>query len=92
MADVLIEGIRLPDYGVIMVELQAGGNARYVDAYGEFKYGKATTIPAHGRLIDADMMERECCHGCKNEFHKYGNCIDCVLANAPTVIPAEEVS
>lgn len=46
-------------------------------------------VPPHGRLIDADMMEKECCHGCKNEFHKYENCIDCVLAHAPTVIPAE---
>lgn len=46
-------------------------------------------IPPHGRLIDADMMEKECCHGCKNEFHKYENCIDCVLANAPTIIPAD---
>lgn len=47
-------------------------------------------LPPHGRLIDADMMEKECCHGCKYENNKYANCIDCALANAPTIIPAEE--
>ena len=44
----------------------------------------------HGRLIDADMLEKECCHGCKHEANKYSNCIDCALANAPTVIEAED--
>lgn len=49
-----------------------------------------TPVPDHGRLIDADTMEKECCHGCKNELHKYSNCIDCALANAPTIIPADK--
>ena len=84
MADVLIEGIRLPDYGEIMVELQAGGNARYVDAYGEFKYGKATTIPAHGRLIDADETEK-LFRGMGAEV--WDDSAD-IIAEAPTVIPA----
>lgn len=43
----------------------------------------------HGRLIDADKMEKEVCGGCKHGEHKYSNCIDCALANAPTVIEAE---
>lgn len=43
----------------------------------------------HGRLIDADKMEKEVCGGCKHGEHKYENCIDCALANAPTVIEAE---
>ena len=47
-------------------------------------------VPDHGRLIDADTMEEECCHGCKNELHKYSNCIDCALAQAPTIIPANK--
>ena len=48
------------------------------------------SVPNHGRLIDADMMEKECCPGCENKFHKYENCIDCVVANAPTVIKADK--
>lgn len=43
----------------------------------------------HGRLIDADSMEKEVCGGCVHGEHKYTNCIDCALANAPTIIPAE---
>ena len=39
------------------------------------------------RLIDADALEKEVCVGCKNEKHKYSNCIDCAIANAPTVEP-----
>lgn len=44
----------------------------------------------HGRLIDADKMEKEVCSGCKWREHKYENCIDCALANAPIVIEAED--
>ena len=43
----------------------------------------------HGRLIDADSMEKEVCGGCVHGEHKYANCIDCALANAPTIVPAE---
>ena len=37
------------------------------------------------RLIDADELEKEFCHGCQYEHNKYVNCIDCAVANAPTV-------
>ena len=37
------------------------------------------------RLIDADALEKEFCHGCQYEHNKYANCIDCAVANAPTV-------
>lgn len=43
----------------------------------------------HGRLVDADSMEKEVCGGCEHGEHKYANCIDCALANAPTIVPAE---
>jgi hypothetical protein len=66
-----------------MVELQAGGNARYVDAYGEFKYGKATTIPDHGRLIDADAYEK---YLKDNWIPANLNALDA----QPTIIPAKE--
>ena len=45
------------------------------------------------RLIDADSLEKEVCHGCQYEHNKYANCIDCAIANAPTVdrwIPVKE--
>ena len=34
------------------------------------------------RLIDADALEKEFCHDCLND---YTDCIDCAIANAPTV-------
>ena len=34
------------------------------------------------RYIDADALEKEFCRGCLNE---YIDCIDCAIANAPTV-------
>ncbi len=37
------------------------------------------------RLIDADELEKEFCSGCQYENNKYSNCIDCALANAPTI-------
>lgn len=37
------------------------------------------------RLIDADALEKEFFHGCQYEHNKYANCIDCPVANAPTV-------
>ena len=41
-------------------------------------------VPPHGRLIDVDKLEEEVCCGCKR------GCIDCAIANAPTVIPADK--
>jgi hypothetical protein len=43
----------------------------------------------HGRLIDQDSLEIEECAGCTNRNHKYINCMDCAIANAPTIVPAE---
>ncbi len=43
------------------------------------------------RLIDADALEKEFCHGCQYENNKYVNCIDCAVANAPTINAIEVV-
>ena len=47
-------------------------------------------VPPHGRCIDADSLEKEVCGGCVHGEYKYANCIDCALANAPTILEAEE--
>ena len=42
-------------------------------------------IPPHGRCIDADALCKDGCGNC------YGCPYDvCIIANAPTIIPAEE--
>ena len=43
----------------------------------------------HGRLIDANSLENEVCSGCRYKNNKHAHCIDCAIANAPTVIEAE---
>ena len=95
---ILIRGMEMPTRGHTITITIVGSGQAYVEYFDcrphveETIEYTAVPVPPHGRLIDADMMEKECCHGCKNEFHKYENCIDCVLANAPTIIPAEEES
>ncbi len=37
------------------------------------------------RLIDADALEEEMCSGCEYNKSKYANCVDCAIANAPTI-------
>ncbi len=37
------------------------------------------------RLIDADALEKEICPGCDYYKNKYANCVDCAIANAPTI-------
>ena len=85
--------MELPKDGKLTLQITANGSVYVVNSckiIAETYMTDAIPVPPHGRLGDLDMMEKECCHGCKNEFHKYENCIDCVLANAPTIIPAEE--
>lgn len=88
---IYISGVEMPKEHPLYITLRPDGSVHVWDSYNGDSYGtQAIYVPDHGRLIDADMMEKECCHGCKNEFHKYENCIDCVLANAPTIIPADK--
>ena len=81
---ILIKGMEMPEYEKIMVV--------YPDGYTQLlmRSDMAEVPTPHGRLIDADKMEKEVCGGCKHGEHKYSNCIDCTLANAPTVIEAED--
>lgn len=43
------------------------------------------------RLIDADALEKEMCSGCEHNKNKYANCVDCAIANAPTIDAVEVV-
>jgi len=83
--EVIGELLQLPckadDNGHTLVEL-----ARVIRVI----YELPTSLSAkHERLIDADNLEREACHGCEHEHNKNSNCIDCSLANAPTIVLAE---
>jgi hypothetical protein len=80
---ILIRGMEMPEYEKIIIV--------YPDGYTQLlmRSDMAEVPTPHGRLIDADKMEKEVCRYCKWRDHKYENCIDCALANAPIVIEAE---
>ena len=92
MMSILIKGMEMPQeaYKDIRGTLWKDGRFTVEDNNTISTYKAIEVSTPHGRLIDADMLEKECCHGCKHEANKYSNCIDCALANAPTVIEAEE--
>ena len=47
-------------------------------------------IPPHGRLIDADAMERKLCYGCDACNGDTAACVEYgLIATAPTIIQAE---
>lgn len=85
---VLIKGMEMPKDGTY--------NIVYIYSDGRVSmpfWGKgmrivsgitAVPVPPHGRLIDADKLEKAVCCGCKKD------CIECAIANAPTVIPSDK--
>jgi len=91
MSGIYIPGMEMPEPGMVLdVRVYSNNLVTVWDKKVGWVHYHAIPVPDHGRLTDLDSMERECCHGCKNEFHKYENCIDCVLANAPVIIPADK--
>ena len=86
---ILIKGMEMPKNEELII-ICSDGTVEMTNNDGCRVYEqKAIELPSHGRLIDADAMEKEVCGGCKHGEHKYENCIDCALANAPTIIESE---
>ena len=65
------------------------------------KFFNAVPVPPHGRLIDADAFTKDECNNCDGACEALPcDCLNCEadcrcdfmqdIANAPTVIPAEE--
>lgn len=84
---VLVQGLKMPQ-GESCVTVRIWGDGRVIGVHNDSLVKHAIELPPHGDLIDRDAMEREVCGGCVHGEHKYSNCIDCALANAPTIIPA----
>ena len=91
---VLIRGMKMPtDGNETIIRIQPDGTV--LDQYGHYLAIAAVSISKHGRLIDADAVERNllkmqqaqtgpCSHGIRKSR--------AVLRDAPTVIPATEES
>lgn len=106
MADVLIRGIKMPEY---CYECPChNGESGYCQAYKSgYLYSierpaKCPLLPlqeGHGRLIDADALERVCQEIADCDWNKraapysweyaYQQFIDDEIASAPTIIEAE---
>lgn len=92
---IYIKGMEMPKRGHTITITIVGSGQVYVEYFDcrphveETIEYTAVPIPPHGRLVDADSIEKEVCGGCVHGKHKYANCIDCALANAPTIIPAD---
>ena len=97
MADILISGIQFPKFSPHVIEIYPNGTAI---AQCKGIYGKAVSVPPHGRLIDADELiekqkeDAEIFMGSTNYGDKvrYDEAMNAVanIVNAPTVIPASK--
>lgn len=78
---VLLEGINIPEGSPITINIYRDGT--WINAYTTAD-GKAVPVPEpHGRLIDADALI--------NDHSRTWTTYDLQrIANAPTIIPAEE--
>lgn len=88
---ILIKGMGMPHCEVLTIRISPNGEVHYIgEACQSARRAEAVEIPPHGRLIDADALDKRieeggCC--CTEEYAEWmGECID----NAPTIIEAEE--
>ena len=93
---ILISGMKMPtEDEEIMIRLDSNGTV--MTEYGlPISCAQAVSVPPHGRLIDADAA-RKTIKPWSPEDERSGCTFDTVkklmytmLANAPTIIPAEE--
>lgn len=88
-------GMEMPTEGYIDVRIKCNGTASFAIAENPYiKAVEAVPVPAHGRLIDADAMEKVMSEGIapsvKDGGFEHPFDIIRAVANAPTVIEAEE--
>lgn len=85
MSDILIRGMEMPSFGnETIIRIQPGGGI--LDQYGHHLDCEAVPIPPHGDLIDRDALIKQA----RTQFD-WNDVVDVEdIANAPTIIPAEE--
>ena len=87
---ILITGIDMPTKGnPITVLIYPDGTAEWE---AQNKEGTAVPVPPHGRLIDADALEKEHMKRAYENFRSYQFHVSATawINEAPTIIPAEE--
>ena len=87
MSGIYISGIKMPEKEQLVIfRIWGNGQVERLEGYRPFLlYGvKATDIPDHGRLIDADVLKEEW----RNGFHR--KIVYALMEDAPTIIPADK--
>ena len=107
MADILIRGMEMPKDGRITIQIGADGAVYFVEkctimAEKYEKSSHAVPLPAgHGRLIDADALDRAFTDlrfnsdgtlnhwGDRPGWCMHGYEVEKLIADAPTIVPEE---
>ena len=89
MSGIYISGIKMPEKEQLVIfRIWGNGQVERLEGYRPFLlYGvKATDIPNHGRLIDADALVTV------SHYDDHDVCVVDLddIINAPTIIPASE--
>ena len=85
---IYLPNMEMPTEYPLWIVVSADGTVQY-NYFNEWKTAKekAVSVPPHGPLIDADALKPYML----NEHYKYRHVYDAdEIANAPTIIPAEE--
>lgn len=95
-----IPGMEMPKTGTYILSVDNSGTEKSVFTIANRGAGgnivvhqisEAIPVPPHGRLIDADKLEKEGWSLRRYLHSKDGCCIEAILINKlPTIIPAEE--
>jgi len=96
---ILIKGMEMPQETPVLFCVHPDGKV-FADIEGGWKEYKAVLVPPHGRLIDARHIDSENdrffdMSQASEEFDEHASAyayslIANILANTPTIIPAEE--
>lgn len=81
---VLIQGLKMPQ-GESCVTVRIWGDGRVIGVHNDSLVKHAIELPPHGRLIDADALEKHI----KKDWEEYDHWIAVEVENRPTVIEAE---
>ena len=92
---VYIKGVEMPKDGEhpYWVTIHSDGTVEYNENMGQgWQTSEAVPVPPHGRLIDADALEKEHMKRAYENFRSYQFHVSATawINEAPTIIPAEE--
>ena len=90
---ILVRGMEMPTgCSAVTLKVWPDDQVEIIDADGEWKTSKAIPVPAHGRLIDADVLTDNWYYASaalRQDDVRKVVCLD-DIDSAPTIIEAEE--